>query len=163
MMLELGFPEEFTSWVMSCVRIVSYSVMINGVPSEPFPAQKGLRQGDPMSPFLFAIGMEHLSRCLGELKHDANFNFHLRCEKLAITHMMFADDLIMFSRADPISVQLLYQAFMKFFLASSLAANISKSLVYFWRLSDLLQHLSKLFCQSQRMCFLSRIWGPFDF
>ncbi|XP_021731524.1 uncharacterized protein LOC110698412 [Chenopodium quinoa] len=62
-------------------------------------AKKGLRQGDLMSPFLFAIGMEYLSRCLYELRLTPDFNFHPICEKLSLTHMMFADDLLMFSRA----------------------------------------------------------------
>ncbi|XP_049366604.1 uncharacterized protein LOC125831456 [Solanum verrucosum] len=45
---------------MECVQTVSYNIFINGEPTEPFNAAKGLRQGDPMSPFLFAIGMEYL-------------------------------------------------------------------------------------------------------
>lgn len=113
-MLALGFPLEFVGWVMSCVTSVSYSILINSFPSKPFLAKKGLRQGDPMSPFLFALAMEYLSRCLGELQMDPNFNFHKKCERLQLTHLMFADDLLMFSRADIGFVQLLFKAFNKF-------------------------------------------------
>ncbi|XP_021774063.1 uncharacterized protein LOC110738014 [Chenopodium quinoa] len=84
-----------------------------------------------MSPFLFAIGMEYLSRCLCELGRVPDFNYHPRCERLAITHLMFADDLLMFSRADNCSVKLLFCAFQKFSQASGLVANLSKSEVYF--------------------------------
>lgn len=84
-----------------------------------------------MSPFLFTIGMEYLSRCLHELAYNPNFNYHPRCEKLAITHMMFADDLLLLARADPQSIQLLLQAFTKFSKASGLSANLNKSEVYF--------------------------------
>lgn len=88
------------------------------------------------SPFLFAIGMDYLSRCLQDLALNANFNYHPRCERLAITHLMFADDLLMFSRGDVMSVQLLYAAFLKFSKASSgLEANLHKSAVYFGGLS----------------------------
>lgn len=94
---------------MNCITKVSYLVLINGVPSEPFMARKGLRQGDPMSPFLFAIGMEYLSRCLVELHHNPDFNYHPRYERLAITHMMFADNLLLLARADPTSVSLIHR------------------------------------------------------
>ncbi|XP_056689146.1 uncharacterized protein [Spinacia oleracea] len=75
-MKELGFPEVFLRWIMECISSVTYSILINGQPCLPFPAKKGLRQGDPLSPFIFAIGMEYLSRSLMQLKADPNFNFH---------------------------------------------------------------------------------------
>ncbi|XP_021763674.1 uncharacterized protein LOC110728323 [Chenopodium quinoa] len=133
---ELGFPHSVVKWIMTCVCSVSYSVMVNGFPAKPFSAKKGLRQGDPMSPFLFALCMEYLSRCLKEMNGNPNFNFHPRCEKLGITHMMFADDLLLFSRADSTSIQLLLQAFQKFSCASGLVANLSTSEVYFGGISD---------------------------
>lgn len=104
---ELGFPDLFVPWIIACISTVSYSILINGLPSEPFQAKKGLRQGDPLSPFLFAIGMEYLTRCMNQLKATPDFNFHPRCEKLNISHMMFADDLLLFARADEISIQML--------------------------------------------------------
>lgn len=119
MMMELGFPRVFIDWIMNFLCSVTYSLLINGVPSTPFSAKKGLRQGDPMSPFLFAIGMEYLSRCLHELKFVPDFNFHPKCEKMGLTHLMFADDLLMFSRADEQSMTLLFQAFTTKFSQAS--------------------------------------------
>lgn len=97
---ELGFPAVFISWIMGCITSVSYSLLINGHPTTPFAAKKGLRQGDPMSPFLFALGMEYFTRCLKTMVINPQFNFHPRCEKLVISHLMFADDLLMFARGD---------------------------------------------------------------
>lgn len=48
----------FVNWVMACVGGVSYTIMLNGIPSPPFQAKNGLRQGDALSPFLFSLCME---------------------------------------------------------------------------------------------------------
>ena len=92
-MFGLGFPEMFVQWIMKCVKIVNYSIVVNGQTSQSFEAAKGLRQGDLMSPFLFAIAMEYLSRLLKGLKEDKQFKYHPRCSKLDITHLCIADDL----------------------------------------------------------------------
>ncbi|XP_059285894.1 uncharacterized protein LOC132039428 [Lycium ferocissimum] len=85
---------------MECVKTVHYSIIINGEPTPPFDATKGLRQGDPISPFLFSIAMEYLSKGLNSLKNNSGFKHHPRCAKLGITHLSFVDDLILFARGD---------------------------------------------------------------
>lgn len=70
-MQELGFPERFVSGIMNCVTSVSYSILVNGVPSVPFKAQKGLRQANVSIPFCHWNG---LSRCLADLALNPNFN-----------------------------------------------------------------------------------------
>ena len=75
-MKELGFPETFVQWIFACITTVSYSILINGRPCAPFEAKKGLRQA---APFLFAIGMEYLTRLMQQLYK--NPNFHPKCEK----------------------------------------------------------------------------------
>lgn len=70
MITGLGFPWLFVEWVMKCIKTVSFSILVNGKPMAPFQACKGLRQGDPMSPYLYAIAMEFLSRLLRALDND---------------------------------------------------------------------------------------------
>ncbi|XP_016507914.1 uncharacterized protein LOC107825558 [Nicotiana tabacum] len=103
---------------------------MNGEPSVPFPATKGLRQGDPISPFLFAIVMEYLSRSLKGLQKEKEYKFHPRCSKLSITHLSFVDDLLLFARGDiPYGTQL-QQCLNQFYRASGLQANQTKSFIY---------------------------------
>ncbi|KAH0701824.1 hypothetical protein KY285_016102 [Solanum tuberosum] len=63
----LCFPQKFIQWIMECVHTVNYTIMVNGETTPPFNAARGLRQGDPISPYLFDISMEYLSRCLAEM------------------------------------------------------------------------------------------------
>lgn len=84
MMIEMGFPRIFVDWVMKCVSTVSYSILLNGKRFPPFQATTGWRQGDPTSPFLFVIGMEHLSHCLDSLKDNKAFRFHPKCKRAGI-------------------------------------------------------------------------------
>ncbi|XP_016446643.1 uncharacterized protein LOC107771713 [Nicotiana tabacum] len=111
---------------MECVQRVNYTVMINGEPSEPFNSTKSLRQGDPMSPFLFAITIEYLNRKLNELKEDRSFQFHPKCAKLGITHLIFADDLLLFAKGNLTSIIALHKCFSQFSEASGLQANLGR-------------------------------------
>ena len=62
-----------------------------------------------MSPLLFVIVMEYLSRTLKEVGKRKQFKFHERCKKLELNHLCFADDLLMFAHGDYESVMLLLQ------------------------------------------------------
>ncbi|GFY84194.1 hypothetical protein Acr_03g0009680 [Actinidia rufa] len=104
--------------------------LFNGAMHGFFKGQRGLRQGDPLSPYLFVICLEYLSRGLGQLKNNADFNFHPKCGGLKITHLAFADDLVLLSRGDPKSVYLLMQNLSHFGECSGLKVSISKSSLF---------------------------------
>nr|XP_009780216.1 PREDICTED: uncharacterized protein LOC104229297 [Nicotiana sylvestris] len=91
----LNFPKIFVQWIMDCITTVSYFVLINGKPSIPFEARESLRQGDPLSHFLFVLEMEYLSRSLKTLKANKQFKFHPRCAKfnwdLQMTYSYFVE------------------------------------------------------------------------
>lgn len=59
-----GFPNKFVMWIMECVTAPSYSLKVNGETFGFFKGRRGIRQGDPISPFLYVIGTEYLSRSL---------------------------------------------------------------------------------------------------
>ncbi|GFS30621.1 hypothetical protein Acr_00g0012980 [Actinidia rufa] len=100
MLSSLQFPPMFINWIMTCITSTSYSISYNGSLHGFFKGNRGLRQGDPLSPSLFVIYLEYLSRSLGRLKENSNFNFHPKCGGLKITHLAFVDDLVLFSRGD---------------------------------------------------------------
>lgn len=114
MLLDLGFPFKFVQWIMTCVTTVSYSLVLNGGLTKPFKGKRGIRLGDHMSPYLFVISMKYLSRELKQLHKNGDFNFHPKCRKLNSTHVCFADDLLMYCRADMESIRILNNAFYRF-------------------------------------------------
>jgi len=63
-MQQMGFSEMWCSWIWECVYTASMSVIINGSPTKPFKIGRGLRQGDPLSSFLFVVGVEVLHKLL---------------------------------------------------------------------------------------------------
>lgn len=97
---DLGFPIRFVNWIMKCVSIVSYSLILNEGLTKPFLIKRGLRQGDPMSSDLFVLVMEYLGRELQQLAKNVDFNYHPRCERMGNIHICFADALLIYYRAD---------------------------------------------------------------
>ncbi|XP_075092545.1 uncharacterized protein LOC142172764 [Nicotiana tabacum] len=97
-LIGMAFSDMFVKWVISCVNTVSYSILLNGKPTPPFDARRGLRQGDPLSSFLFELAMECLTRNLKTLRKIPDFNYHPICDKMQIMQLGFADDLLLFCR-----------------------------------------------------------------
>ncbi|XP_074288415.1 uncharacterized protein LOC141613575 [Silene latifolia] len=130
MMQYLGFPEQFIDIVIECVTTPSYTVSLNGENFGFFHGMRGLRQGDPLSPLLFTLCLEYFSRVVGVVqKHDI-FRFHPLYNRIQLTHLCFADNLILFCRGDKASNELLLRAFAYFSKASGLVMNSGKSRFY---------------------------------
>ena len=136
MLLGLGFPDKFIDWIMIRLTSPKFSLVINGCPNGYFASKRGLRQGDPMSPLLFVICMEYLSRILHKLREDSEFQFHPRCKGMKLTHMCFADDLILCCKGEFKSISLLLQCFKLFSDSSGLQANVSKTDIYCYGMGD---------------------------
>jgi hypothetical protein len=107
-------------------------VAINGTLVGYFEGRKGLREGDPPSPYVFVIAMEVLSNCKqAEIAMDLRkFDFHPYCSKLQMHHICFADDLFIFSATNLKSVGTLENVLDDFADLSRFVANPSKSLIF---------------------------------
>lgn len=138
-MRELGLPERLVRWIMKYITIVSYKILGNGVSLKPFKAEKGLRQGDPMSPYLFAIAMEYLSTRLYGLKITKGFKYHPKCKRKDTIALLFSDDLLIISYVDVKSIRLIQQDLEEFSVAFGLFANCDKSVIYNSSVSDEVQ------------------------
>lgn len=114
----------------------SYSLKVNGETFGFFKGRRGLRQGDLISPFLYVIAMEYLSRSLNQAALQDEFNFHPKCHTMAISHLTFVDDLMIFTRGDFMSVQIICDVLQDFGEASGLKTNSLKSSIFLAGLND---------------------------
>ncbi|XP_024963616.1 uncharacterized protein LOC112503869 [Cynara cardunculus var. scolymus] len=132
-MLEgLGFHPVLVKWIREMVSTTSYSLSFNGNSYGFFHGGRGLRQGDPLSPYLFTIVMEGFSMLLKQcILEAAEFGYHRGCEELELTHLCFVDDLFVFTKGDVISVEVLKKALFLFQCRSGLAPSLEKIEIYF--------------------------------
>lgn len=95
----MGFCDLWIEWMMLCVKTVTYNFCFNGSIIEPVVPNKGLRQGDPLSPYLFVLCVEGLSNALDTT--TARGDIHgCQISPLAptISHLLFADNSFFFPR-----------------------------------------------------------------
>ncbi|CAH1421056.1 unnamed protein product [Lactuca virosa] len=93
-----GFHHRMIQWIMKCASTTSFSISINGENKGYFMGQRGLRQGDTMSPYLFTLIMEVFNLMIKRrIQQNPKHKYHWRYGKQKLTHLCFADDLLIFS------------------------------------------------------------------
>ena len=132
----LGFPTEYIVWIEKCISLSSFSVEINGKLAGYFNRKRGLRQGCALSSYLFVICMEVLSKILDRAAVQKKFGYHPYCQDLNLTHLNFADDLLIFSDGRKSSVDGILDIFKNFAEASGLHIIMEKSTLYLACLND---------------------------
>ncbi|PNX57454.1 ribonuclease H, partial [Trifolium pratense] len=99
-MIKMGFCQQWVRWVMMCVETVDYSVIVNEDTVGPIIPGRGLRQGDPLSPYLFIICAEGLSALIKQAEDRGEIHGNKICRNAPIiSHLLFADDCFLFFRA----------------------------------------------------------------
>lgn len=127
----MGFPPLWRSWINACVTSAAASVIINGTPTTPFKLHRGLRQGDPLSPFLFVLVVEALNLLIQKATSLNLWSGIKSCKKgPTLTHLQYADDTIIFCKPSPDSLPNIQKTLILFQLASGLKVNFRKSAAF---------------------------------
>lgn len=131
-MSHLGFSSQWINLIMSCVRSVRYQVLINGKAYGDIQPSRGLRQGDPLSPYLFVLCTEILARMLQRAEEEGK----ITCLKVArsapsVSHLLFADDSLFYYKQEAQELDFLNGLLKEYSLASGQRINYQKSSIYF--------------------------------
>jgi len=131
-MLKLGFSGQWVEKVMKCVSTVNYCIQVNGEYTRRIYPQRGLRQGDPLSPYLFILCAEGLSAMLQKAQEEGKIEGIRVCrEAPRINHLFFADDSLILMRAAPSDAHELRRILQIYESASGQGINRDKSFVLF--------------------------------
>ncbi|XP_021991958.1 uncharacterized mitochondrial protein AtMg01250-like [Helianthus annuus] len=127
----MGFPAKLRNWVMGILFAGRGSILVNGSPTGEFQYKRGLRQGDPLSPYLFITAMEALHVMTERAKQNYIFSgIKLPKGSPYLTHMLYTDDSIFVGDWEVNSVMNLKRILRIFYLISGLKVNPRKSQLY---------------------------------
>ena len=131
-MRKLGFQERWINLIMQCVTTVCYRIKVNGEYTDSFFPQRGLRQGDPLSPYLFILCAEGFSALLQHAESVGNIEGIKVCPGApVVNHLFFADDSLILMKAREADALFLKQMLRTYELASGQVINKDKSSVLF--------------------------------
>ncbi|CAM8957099.1 unnamed protein product [Rhodiola kirilowii] len=134
LLLKLGFTEKWVNRVMLCVSSVSYQVKVNDQVSTVIKPERGLRQGDPLSPYLFLLCTELLTAKLNLAVIRNRLSGVQICKKApVVSHLLFADDSIFFIKAGAAEALSLKNIFRQYEGVSGQRINYEKSGICFSR------------------------------
>ena len=132
MLSRFNFPDNLIDLILSSVSSVSTSLLLNGGSLDSFQPSRGIRQGDPLSPYLFIMCMDVLGQLVQE-KCDAKAWCPVKASRSgpAFSHLFFADDLVLFAKADVDNCVAIREVLDNFCNISGQIVSEAKSRVYF--------------------------------
>jgi hypothetical protein len=128
---QMFFPVLWIKWIRECVSTATTFVLVNGSPTDEFPLQRGLRQGDPLSPFLFFLAADGLNILMNSLVKTQLFTSYNIGEVnlVVVSHLQFVDDTLLLGTKSWANVHAMRAALIIFEAMSGLKVNFYKSLL----------------------------------
>ena len=132
LMERMGFDRRWVCWVMACVTTVSYTILLNGRTHGFFRPERGIRQGDPMSLFIFIMAVEALVNVLNKAEEKGRLNgIQLDKHGPAVHHLLFADVSLLMCKADLLESMEIQRCLKLYGDASRQQINLAKSSIIF--------------------------------
>jgi len=132
-MMKIKFPDSIRRWIITMISSSTFTLNMNSYNHGFFQGGEGIRQGDLVSPLIFVLVMEYLTRTLQYATTHKSVKFHPLCKDLKLLNLCFADDLMIFCKAHAPTVQILMEGFQQFSQVTGLQANSSKSQLFIAR------------------------------
>ena len=153
---KFGFGNKWRKWIQSCLRSSKGSIIINGSPTEEFQFFKGLKQGDPLSHFLFILIMESLHLSFQRVVDEVLFKGIKLSTSLTLSHLFYADDAMFVGQWCDTNIDTLLHVLECFYYASGLKINMCKSKIMGVHVDDtkVKNAASKLGCLILKIPFL---------
>jgi hypothetical protein len=126
-LLQIGLCVNVVNWIMDCVQSASFAVLVNGSPSHFFKSLRGLSKGCPLSPFMFLLIAEGLSRLIREARANASLRGVMVSNAEMISHLLFIDDVLFCVFGSLRDVSILKRILDHFYRASGMVFNPEKS------------------------------------
>ena len=128
------FPHHLVNLIMSCISTTSISILVNGESLESFNPSRGIRQGNPISPYILILCMEYLGSLIEKECMDGDW-FPIKASRgnLEISHLFFADDLILFAKASEECNVVIRDVLDRFCAESGQKVSFDNSRIYFSR------------------------------
>ena len=127
----MGFSDKWLKWISQCVTTVTYSILINGCPTQTFTPTRGLRQGDPLSPYLFLLCANIFSCALAKQEHTNKLTgLKIGGSSPPLTHLFFADDSFLFFKNNTKSLISIQSTLNWYYTLSGQTINLDKSELY---------------------------------
>lgn len=134
-----GLPHNQIQLIMTCITTVTFRLLWNGEPTESFTPGRGIHQGDPLSPYIFVLCLERLSHLINcKVEPEVWKPIALSHRGPYISHLFFADDVILFAKAEMSQATVIYDYLSWFCNSAGQKVSFTKLIVLFSTMFPLL-------------------------